>query len=100
MTAARLNGVILILWLLLAALILSIAFNAAHFSPWEFVIPTGGPVTWISPTLLFGPPLFLLITRAGRFKVPPAFSWVVAAILALVIVAIFVVFSPCAYLGS
>jgi hypothetical protein len=100
MTTTRLNGLILILWLLLAALIASIAMNAAHFSPWEFVFPTVDPVTWISPTLLVGPPLFLIIARTAPSKIPTAFAATVAAILALVIVAIFVLFSPSAYLGS
>ena len=100
MTNTRWNGLILILWLLVAALITSIALNAAHFSPWEFIVPTGDPVTWIAPILLVVPAIFLVIARTGRSKIRTSIAATIAALLALVIVAIFVLFSPSAYLGS
>jgi hypothetical protein len=100
MTTARLNGLVLILWLCTTALIISIAINAAHFTPWELLVPQKDPVTWIAPILIFVPPLILKAFMGSASKVRSTVALGLSALLTLALVAIFVAFSPSAYLGS
>ncbi|HSI18383.1 MAG TPA: hypothetical protein VK980_11470 [Sphingomonas sp.] len=96
---ARFTGSLLALWLVLALLILVIAFNAVHFSVWEFVIPAADPLTWISPSLLFGPPLLIAMAHRASPRVSRLVGWALAIILGMIVVAILVLFSS-AFLGS
>ena len=97
--SARLTGSLVALWLLLAVLILTIAFNAAHFSVWEFVIPASDPLSWISPSLLFGPPLLIAVAYRVSPRVAKLVGWALATVLGLLVAAILVLFSS-AFLGS
>ena len=94
MTSARLTGMVLTLWLVSALLILSIAFNAAHFSPWEFLIPANDPVSWVAPSLLIGPPLLVAVAFRTSPRAARLTGWALAIILGLFVVAMFALFSP------
>ena len=100
MISARLTGTVLLLWLFLALLVVSIAFNSAHFSAWELLIPASDPASWVAPSLLIGPPLLAAVVHRASPRVSSVMGWALAIILALLVVAIFALFSPSAYLGS
>ena len=100
MISARLTGTVLLLWLLLVLLVVSIAFNAAHFSPWEFFVPASDPVSWVAPSLLIGPPLLIAVAYRASPQVSRLLGWALAIILGLVVVTILALFFPSAYLGS
>jgi len=97
--SARFTGSLVTLWLVLTLLILVIAFNAAHFSVWEFIIPGSDPLSWISPSLLLGPPLLIAMAHRASPRVSKLVGWALAIILGLIVVAILVLFSS-AFLGS
>lgn len=98
--SARATGLAVALWAVLAVLLVSIAFNARHFSSWEFLIPTAEPLSWIIPTLLAGPPLLLALARRTRPGLSTPIACSLAIVLGGVIAAIIVLFSPTAYLGT
>jgi hypothetical protein len=100
MTTARLNGLVLILWICTTALIISIAINAAHFSPWELLVPQQDPATWIAPALIFIPPLILKAFMGSATRLRSSVALMLSALLTLALVATFVLFAPSAYLGS
>jgi hypothetical protein len=100
MISARLTGTVLVLWLFLALLVVAVAFNAAHFSPWEFFIPASDPMSWVAPSLLIGPPLLVAVAHRASPQVSRLMGWALTIILGLVVVAIFALFFPSAYLGS
>jgi hypothetical protein len=100
MTANRLTGLVVALWLILALLIAFIGSHAAHFSAREFVVPQrDDPVSWISTSLLYAPPILLAIAHSVPRRVSAILKWALAATLVVVIASAFAVFSPSAYLG-
>jgi FtsH-binding integral membrane protein len=97
---ARPTTVVLALWLLMALMLVSIASNAAHFSPWEFLIPNPDPVSWIMPALLVGPLFLLALTRRMSARPAARVAWGLATLLVGLIAAIALSFHPSAYLGN
>jgi hypothetical protein len=100
MMSARLTWLVLGLWLLLTLLLVSIALRAAHFSAREFLLPGRDPLTWIIPSLLILPPLFLAALQRAPSRLAGPSGWALAALLGASIAAIFTFFSPSAYLGG
>lgn len=92
MTKTGLTATVASLWLMLALIILLVATSAPHFSPLEFIIPQlGNPVSLISSTLLYGPPVLLAVAHLSPPNVSKTMLWVLATVLALAVAAIFVV---------
>jgi hypothetical protein len=92
-TSIQLNGLVGTLWLLVIAMVAFLAFNAPHFSPWEFVIPTSDPWSWISPTLIATPPTYLVaaaLAPANNLK-PLGIALVVLLAVASAAIAIFLI---------
>lgn len=82
--ANKLSSVVIILWLTLVAAIAFFASDAAHFSPWEFILPGPDPWTWLSPLALVGSPLLIFIARtttSNSFAV--GLRWFALALLTL-----------------
>ena len=88
------------LWVLTSILIVSIAFNVAHFSPFEFLVPSPNPIGWPVPLLLLLPPFLIIILRRTQSRIATGIGWTIAALLSGIIVTTFAVFDPSAYLGS
>lgn len=89
MTDSRLMArIVTTIWLVLAALIVVFATNAAHFSPWEFIIPGPEPWTWLAPLALFGTPLLLLISRVVSIWYARGLVWIALLLLALPVLGI------------
>ena len=85
----RLSSVAIVLWLTLAAAIALFASDAAHFSPWEFIIPGPDPWTWLSPLAIVGCPLLLLISRTATSKsFAVGLRWCALALLTLPVLGI------------
>ncbi|WP_143084849.1 hypothetical protein [Novosphingobium sp. CF614] len=74
--AALLCGVV-------AAATLGLAFNAAHFSFWEFILPGAEPWTWLAPLALFGAPLLLVASRAVSGSLARGLTWLALVLLTL-----------------
>jgi len=72
-----------VLWLVMATIIVLFAENAAHFSPWEFIIPGTDPWTWLAPLALFGSPLLLLVSKVVSKPLASGLIWVALALLTL-----------------
>jgi len=88
MTRAGLTQLALILWLVLGALLVFLVMNAAHFSPWELVIPSSDPFSWVMPGLIFSPPLLLTVGAFMPSNRGRLLAGIVATLLALVLLAI------------
>lgn len=80
---AKLETVVAVLWAMVAAAILALALNAAHFSFWEFILPGAEPWTWLAPLALFGTPLLLVIARGVSGSLARGLVWLALALLAL-----------------
>lgn len=72
-----------VLWLVIAAMIVALATNAAHFSPWEFIIPGTDPWTWLAPLALFATPLLLLVSRVVPNWHARGLVWIALLLLCL-----------------
>lgn len=75
--------VVTVLWLLIAAMVIIVATNAPHFSPWEFIIPGPDPWTWLAPLALFGTPLALLASKLVSKPLARGFTWAALGLLML-----------------
>ena len=85
---SRMFAIVTTLWLTFVAGISILAMNAAHFSPWEFVIPSADPLTWICPLALFVPASVLIAAKFIPEKTSQALGWVAILVMLLPVGAI------------
>jgi hypothetical protein len=81
--ARMMRRLVTVLWLIAATIIVVFAENAAHFSPWEFIVPGRELWTWLAPLALFGTPLLLLVSRVAAKSLAPGLTWAALVLLAL-----------------
>ena len=74
---------VMVMWLVVAAMVALVAANAAHFSPWEFIIPGPDLWTWLAPLALFGTPLLLLLSLVASKPRARGLAWAALALLTL-----------------
>jgi len=72
-----------LLWLVVVAMVAIVAANAAHFSPWEFIIPGPDVWTWLAPLALFGTPFLLLLSLVASKSWARGLTWAALGLLAL-----------------
>src|SRR3569623_1528223 len=81
--AGNMRRFVTVLWLVVATIIVLFAENAAHFSPWEFIIPGTDPWTRLAPLALFGSPLLLLVSTVVSKPLASGMIWEALALLTL-----------------